>query len=239
MATPASSVALGSDLNGYCERPRAGGRVPAVVVLMEAYGITAHIRNVCLRLAQAGYLALAPDFFRGTVLGYDERERVLALLPTLRDGDLLEDLDRARAWLGAQEEVDPERIAVLGFCMGGRLAYLGGCARPEAWRAVLALYGGGIAPEGPDRFGREPPIGRSKALAAPLFLGYGADDASIPPAEHARIAEILSGLGKRYLLAVYPGAGHGFLCEERPSHHPRASQDAWRDILSFLANTLA
>lgn len=238
MATPVSTVALGGDLTACCERPRAGGRVPAVVVLMEAYGITAHIRNVCLRLAQAGYLALAPDFLRGTVLGYDERERVLALLPTLRDADLLADLDRARDWLRAQAEVDPERIAVLGFCMGGRLAYLAGCARPEAWRSVLALYGGGIAPEGADRFGREPPLGLSKNLAAPLFLGYGADDASIPPAEHARLAETLSGLGKRYVLAVYPEADHGFLCEDRPSHHPRAAAEAWRDIHAFLANTL-
>ncbi len=237
MATPAPTVALGGDLTGSCERPRVGGRVPAVVVLMEAFGVTAHIRNVCLRLARAGYLALAPDFLRGTVLGYDERERVLALLPTLRDEDLLADLDCARDWLRAQEDVDPERIALLGFCMGGRLAYLAGCTRPEAWRATIAFYGGGIAPEGPDRFGREPPIGRSGALAAPLFLGYGADDASITPAEHARVAETLSGLGKRYLLAVYPGAGHGFLCEERPSHHPRAAGEAWRDILSFLANT--
>lgn len=239
MSLPASFVTLGDDLQGYCEYPRATGHVPAVVVLMEAYGITAHIRNVCLRLAQAGYLALAPDFFRGTVLGYDERERVLALLPTLRDEQLLGDVSRCVDWLRGRPEVEPDKIAVLGFCMGGRLAYLAGCVQSASWRAVLSLYGGGIAPEGPDRFGREPPVGRSQALRAPLFLGYGTDDSSIPPAEHARIVETLSGLGKRYVLSLYPGAGHGFLCEERPSHEPRAAGEAWRDILSFLTNALA
>ncbi|HET7921560.1 MAG TPA: dienelactone hydrolase family protein, partial [Gammaproteobacteria bacterium] len=97
------------------------------------------------------------------------------------------------------------------------------------------FYGSGIAAEGKtDRFGRTPPIHLASHMKAPVYLGYGADDPGISPAEHARIAEQLSTLKKRYALAVYPGAGHAFLCEERANYAPAAAKPAWRECLAFL-----
>jgi carboxymethylenebutenolidase len=75
-------------------------------------------------------------------------------------------------------------------------------------------------------------------MQAPIFLGYGADDTGILPAEHARVAETLSAAKKRYTLAVYPGAGHAFLCEERANYAPAAAELAWGDSIGFLQSNL-
>ena len=184
---------------------------------MEAYGITGHIRGVCDRLADAGIAALAPDFFHGELIPYADAQAAMAKIATLKDEVLLQESAAGLDWLAAQEKVQSGALGVMGFCMGGRLAFLVNCRLAARLRAAVAFYGGGIAPEvaGPDRYGRTPPIGETGSMQAPLFLGYGADDQGITAAEHARVVSALSAAKKRYVLSVYPGAGHAFLCEER------------------------
>lgn len=233
------SVRLAAGLEAYAAFPSGSGPFPGMVVFMEAYGITGHIRGVCRRLAEAGFTAVAPDFFHGEVLSYNDVNSVMAKIPTLSDGQLLSETGAALDWLAAQKNADKDRLGVIGFCMGGRLAFLANCRFPQRLRAAVSFYGGGIAPGGPDRFGRTPPIGEAEKMRAPVFLGYGADDPGIPPAEHARIAETLSSLKKRYTLAVYPGAGHAFLCEEHGNYAPAAAARAWPEALRFLQAELA
>lgn len=228
------TVQLGDGLTGYASRPRGSGPFPAVIVLMEAFGITGHIKGVCQRLAKAGFVAVAPDIFHGDVFSYTDMDAVMKKLPSLNDDTMLKEIGMTLEWLGKQKDVDSKSVGIIGFCMGGRLAFLAGCRLPERFKVAVSFYGGGIAPEGKDRFGRTPPIQSAEQIRAPIYLGYGADDQSIPPAEHARVAEILSSLKKRFALAVYPGAGHGFLCEERASYAPDAAEPAWRESLAFL-----
>ncbi|MGH8371528.1 MAG: dienelactone hydrolase family protein [Gammaproteobacteria bacterium] len=229
------NVPLGKDLNGYVSRPRGSGPFPAIIVLMEAYGITGHIKGVCQRLAKAGFVAVAPDIFHGDVIAYTDIDTVMAKLPTLKDDTMLKEIGITLDWLTVQSGVEKHAIGVIGFCMGGRLAFLSNCRFPDRFKAAVGFYGGGIAAEGEtDRFGRTPPIHLAAHMKAPIYLGYGADDQGIPPAEHARIAEKLSSLKKRYNLAVYPGAGHAFLCEERANHAPAAAKRAWVESLDFL-----
>jgi carboxymethylenebutenolidase len=164
----------------------------------------------------------------------------MAKIPTLKDAILLDEIGASLDWLDA-DNGKAGRNGIIGFCMGGRLAFLANCRLPGRLQAAVGFYGGGIAPEGsgPDKFGRTPPIGEAGSMQAPIYLGYGADDQGIPPAEHARVASVLSTAKKRYSLAVYPGAGHAFLCEERANYAPAAAALAWRDILDFLAAQLA
>lgn len=234
----ATNTQIGKTLKGYAAFPKAHGRFPGVVVMMEAYGITSHIRGVCQRLAEAGFVALAPDIFHGEVLSYTDMERAMAKLPTLRDDQIMNEIGQSLDWLASHKTVDSKRLGIIGFCMGGRLAFLSNCRFPDRLHAAVGFYGSGIAPDGPDRFGRTPPITEADRMQAPILLGYGADDQGIPPAEHARIAETLSTAKKRYSLAVYPGAGHGFLCEERASYAPQAADQAWPEIIAFLQNNL-
>lgn len=228
------TIALTPSLKGHLALPVSRGPSPALVVLMEAFGITAHIRGVCERLAREGYAALAPDIYHGEVFAYTDMPSVLTKIKTIDDAAVMEEVGASLDWLAAQREVDGARLGVIGFCMGGRLAYLANIRHPERIKATAAFYGGGIAPEGADRFGRNPPIAETGAMRHPIFLGYGADDPGIGPAEHARVAQTLSEQEKRYTLAVYPGAGHGFLCEERASYDEAAATAAWREVLGFF-----
>ena len=119
------------------------------------------------------------------------------------------------------------------------LAFLSNCRFPGRLQAAVSFYGGAIAPDAdPDRFGRTPPIGEASKMQAPMFLGYGADDQGIPGDEHARIAKTLTDLKKRYVLSVYPGAGHAFLCEERKGYAPKVEPIAWRESIEFLKANL-
>lgn len=237
MSAP-TNTQISKTLQGYAAFPQAHGRFPGVVVMMEAYGITGHIRGVCERLATAGFVTLVPDIFHGEVISYTDVDKVMAKIPTLRDESILNEIDQSLDWLAAHKHVEPKRLGIIGFCMGGRFAFLANCRFPDRLKAAVSCYGGGIAPNGPDRFGRTPPITEADKMQAPIFLGYGADDQGIPPTEHARVAETLSAAKKRYTLAVYPGAGHAFLCEERASYAPKAAEQAWPEIIGFLQNNL-
>lgn len=234
----ATNTHINDDLDGYVENPRGHKPFPAVLVFMEAFGITGHLHNVCKRLADAGFVALAPDFFHGDVVNYGDMNAAMAKIQTLDDGQIMQETSASLMWLIAQRNVDKNRLGVIGFCMGGRLAFLANCRFPQQLKATVGFYGSGIAGEGPDRFGRTPPIAEAEKIQGATFLGFGADDQSIPPAEHARIAEKLSTLKKRYTLAVYPNAGHGFLCEERSGYAPAAAERAWPEAIEFLRTEL-
>ena len=230
-----NNVQTAADLEGYVERPSGGGPFPAVIVIMEAYGITGHIHNVCKRLAKAGFLALAPDHFHGEVIPYNDSQAAMAKIATLKDDQLVKEVGQCLDWFDLQKDVKKGNHGIIGFCMGGRLAFLSNCRLPGRLQAAVSFYGGAIAPGvDPDRFGRTPPIGEAAKMQAPMLLGYGADDQGIPGDEHARIAKVLTDLKKRYLLSVYPGAGHAFLCEERQNYAPAVEPIAWREAIEFL-----
>lgn len=230
-----NNLQIGTGLEGYVERPKGSGVSPGVVVIMEAYGLTGHIQNVCKRLAGAGFVALAPDHFHGVVIPYSDPQAAMAKIATLDDGQLVKEVAQCLDWFDQQADVKRGAYGIVGFCMGGRLAFLSNCRLPSRLQAAVSFYGGAIAPGvSPDRFGRVPPIGEADKMLAPLFLGYGADDQGIPGDEHARIAKTLTDLKKRYLLSVYPGAGHAFLCEERQNYAPEVEPAAWREAIEFL-----
>jgi carboxymethylenebutenolidase len=230
-----TNVPIAAGLEGYVERPKGEGPFPGVIVIMEAYGLTGHIQGVCKRLADAGFVALAPDHFRGEVIPYADPAAAMAKIPTLTDDILLKDVSQSLDWLEAQADVRKGGQGIIGFCMGGRLAFLSNCRFPPRFGAAVGFYGGAIASEAnPDKFGRTPPIGEAGKMQAPIYLGYGAEDTGIPGDEHARIAKTLTDAKKRYTLAVYPGAGHAFLCEERAAYAPAVAPLAWQDAIGFL-----
>lgn len=238
--TKTGDIRINDSLQAYIARPARSGSYPGIVVLMEAYGITGHIKAVCERFAKIGFVAVAPDIFHGEVFSYTDVDKVMARIPGIDDKLVMDEIGASLDWLEAQDDVRKGYNGIIGLCMGGRLAFLASCRHAERLKAAVSFYGGGIAPEGTtDHFGRTPPLGEAEKIRAPLFLGYGADDQGIPAAEHARIVQALSAAKKRYTLAVYPQAGHAFLCEERPNYAPQAAALAWYECTDFLAAQLS
>jgi carboxymethylenebutenolidase len=227
--------AADGEMRCHQAQPRARGRLPAVLVIMEAFGLHDHIKDVTERIAQEGYVAIAPDLyyrFSPNLVAYDQLEAALALAHKLDPDRALDDLRRVVAHLRAQNFVDGERLGIIGFGWGGALAFLAACQLPGDFKAAVLFYGG-IAAAAPTA-----PLSAAGDLQAPILCLFGANDPSISPAHVERIEATLRSLGKTFDLKVYPGADHGFFCDERASYQAEAAQDAWERTLAWFARYL-
>ena len=233
----AEIVTLANDLQGYYVRPQGNGAFPAVMVIMEAFGLNSNIKNVCDRLAKAGYAALAPDFYHGDIYEYTDLQNAIAKLKSLNDRTVMAEVGKGLEFLAKRQEVAADRVGVMGFCMGGRYTFLANAVHADKFKAAAAFYGAGIAPE-KDALGRQPLLNRAAAMQAPIMLVYGADDESIAPDEHGRIAQALSTAKKRYILSVFPNAGHGFLSDRRDSYAAAPAREAWQMTMNFFRHNL-
>lgn len=205
-----------------------------VVVLMEAFGLNDHIRDVCRRLAVEGYVALAPDLYhrQGERLTapYDEPERIMPAFANLDVDEMTADLTAAVGELTARAGVPAARVGALGFCLGGYAAFLAACR--TAVGAAACFYGAGI---GAERDGPLVPLlDEVGAIEGTVVAFYGADDPHIPPEEIEAVRRALSELRGGHDTVVYDGAGHGFFCDERAAHRPEAATDAWQRVLALL-----
>ena len=229
-------VDVAPDLRGYLTYPDDGRPHPAVLVFIEAFGVNAHFQKLAAGLAEAGFAALVPDVYHGHVFEYADSANAIAHLRSLNDEQVMRETAASLDFLATDAHAG-KAIGVLGFCMGGRYAFLANAELASRIRAAVSFYGGGIAPE-QDAVGRKPLLDRVPEMQNPLLLQYGSADKSIQPAEHARIIEALSAAGKRYSLEVYPGAGHGFFCDDRPSYDAGAAEQSWQRTLGFLQQHL-
>jgi carboxymethylenebutenolidase len=233
MATSSTTVkikAQDGDMTGFLARPSADGKYPAVLVIMEAFGLNDHIRSVATRIAGEGYVALAPDVYyreSNAVVGYDQLADAIRLMTSLNDDSIVSDLSAAISHLQSQPFVRADRIGITGFCMGGRISFLAASTLP-AIKAAAPFYGGGIGGL----------LDRAAGISCPLLLFFGDQDPFIPNDEVARIERTLADLKKTAEVKVYPGAPHGFFCNERDSYRADAAKDAWERLTTFLARHL-
>ncbi len=223
-------VGDGGRAGGYLSLPPKGAG-PGILLVQEIFGVNAHIRAVADQYAMDGFVVLAPDvFWRAEPrvdLGYGDadRERGFALMKQLDVGRAVADLAAAVAALRARPECTG-RVAALGFCMGGLLAYL--CAADAGVDAAVCYYGGGI----PDRLAAAPRI------RVPVLFHFAGEDAHIPLAGVEKVkAEFSRHPGSA--VHVYAGVGHGFNCWERAAYNQQAAALARGRSLSFLATTIA
>lgn len=227
-------LSTGPGLRAYYARPAVGGPYPIVVCFIEAFGVNESFQELAARLAGEGFCVAVPDIYHGATIAYDDMETVVAKLKALDEAQVITETTATLDVLGGRSECDAGRTMLLGFCLGGRLAFLANAELGERITAAACFYGGGIAPR-EDRFGRPPLLDRVGKMRAPIMLCYGAEDASIQPEEHGRIAAALSQAKKRYALHVFPNAGHAFFSSARASYAPAAADEAWRLVLEFFA----
>jgi carboxymethylenebutenolidase len=232
------TIQIAADLPGYYVTPAGAGKFPAVIVLMEAFGVNDWCKSICNRLAQAGFAAIAPDLYRGATYSYTDIQAAIAKLKTLKDDVVMSDVGKSIEFLAKRSEVNASGIGVIGFCMGGRYTFLSNAVYPSQIKAAVAFYGGGI--DNPaDPVGRKSLLNRVATMQAPIMFMYGAEDNSIPADEHSRVTAALSKAKKRYILNVFPKAGHGFMSSDRrDSYSPEAAAEAWLMTTGFLKQNL-
>jgi carboxymethylenebutenolidase len=217
-------------------QPRAHGKFPAVIVMMEAFGLNDHIKDVAERIAQEGYVAIAPDLYyreSPNIVGYDQLSAAISLAQRLDRDKAIADLRSVIAHLKSQPFVNGDRIGITGFCMGGTIAFLAACKVPADIKAAVSFYGAGIAAET-----LTAPLSAAGALQAPILCLFGENDPYIPLSQVEKIEETLRALGKSYEIKVYPGADHGFFCDERESYHAEAAADAWERMKAWFERHL-
>jgi carboxymethylenebutenolidase len=225
---------------GWLARPADREPRGAVVVTGEMFGVTGHLKDVCARLAAAGYAALAPDVYwrygRRTGLDADEagRARGRELMTGLRRDEALADLAAART--AALRHTGPGGVAALGFSLGGHLAVL--ASTELRFDLVVSYYGGWLLDGGLPVAEPVAPVGNAAGIAANtgFLLGFfGADDFVMPIDEWERVGRRLAEAGAAYEQVTYRGVGHGFFCDERPAtYDARAAADAWGRTLAAL-----
>jgi carboxymethylenebutenolidase len=215
-----SNATLG---RGYLAVP-ASGSGPGVVVIQEWWGLNDQIREVCDRYAEEGFVALAPDLYRGETT--TEPDEAAKMMMALNIEQAAKDMVGAVDFLCAHDAVTSKGVGVTGYCMGGGLALWLATLRPDDVTAVVPYYG--IIPwpaAQPDY----------SVLRAPVQGHYAENDDFASPEEVKKLEDELESLGKRHEFFTYPDADHAFTNHHRPEvHDPEHTDAAWRRTIDFL-----
>ena len=222
-------------MDAYKAVPKETGTYPGVIVLMEAFGLNDHIKNVTERIAKEGYVAIAPDLYHREperIVPYSELQKAVGIMNRLQDSKVMEDVGAVIGHLKSQSNVKANALGVTGFCMGGRFTYLTAAHHAQDIKAAVAFYGGGIP------MGNPSPLSRTGEIKAPIYLFFGGKDPLIPMDHVGQINTELTSKKVNFQMKVYPEATHGFFCDERQSYNEPAAKDAWEKTKSFFAQHL-
>ena len=205
-------------------RPSDERKYPAAVVIHEIWGLVDHIRDVTIRLAREGYVALAIDLFEGQTVTQLTQGREIRQKFT--EEKILADLNGAFSYLELLRSTNSKRIGSIGFCMGGGLSLLLACHNLKLAAAVIF-------------YGRNPsPIDLVQNVACPILGNYAGADQGITEADVNLLKETLAKYGKVFDIKTYPEMPHAFFNDTRESYRPEAARDAWKRTLAFYAKYL-
>lgn len=214
----------GPAVRAYLARPAGAGPHPTVIMIHEFWGLNIEMRDKADLLARAGYVVVAPDMFRGSSTSWLPRAIYQTLTTPQEQRNT--DLDAVYAWLEQQPEVNPGRVAVIGFCFGGATSL-----RYSLWNPKLAatavFYGSPISD-----------AGQLKSLPGPLLGVFGGADSSIPLAEVGAFESALVTAGIPSTITIYPDQPHAFITDVAAIEAGGAPGAAWAQLLGFLDSAL-
>ena len=236
VAGETSIPSQGENMPAYHARPKnADGPLPIVIVVQEIFGVHEHIRDLCRRLAQEGYLAIAPELYfrQGDPNEYNDIPTLFKELVTkVPDAQVLADLDHVASW-AARHGGDAHRLLITGFCWGGRITWLYAAHAPV--KAGVAWYGRLVGT--PSELTPRNPVDLAASLKAPVLGLYGEADTGIPLDTVDKMKTALaagSPAAKASQIVVYPQAPHGFHADYRPSYRQAAADDGWKRALDWF-----
>jgi carboxymethylenebutenolidase len=223
------------EIPGYRAMPAKGGTFPTVLVVQEIFGVHEHIKDICRRFAKLGYFAIAPEMYarQGDVSKAKTIQEILPTVVKVPDKQVMSDLDAAVAYAKSTGKADTTKLAITGFCWGGRIVWLYSAHNPNL-KAGVAWYGGLV--KNPRQTDLQPinPIDVADKLNAPVLGLYGAADDGIPVATVEKMREALKAAGKPSEIIVYPDTPHGFHADYRPTYRKENAEDGWKRLLAWF-----
>jgi carboxymethylenebutenolidase len=225
----------GGDMPVYFARPDKAKNPPVILVAMEIFGLHEYIKDVTRRLAKAGALAIAPDYYFRS--GQDltkitEMPKLMPIVNAKPDAELFADLDATVAWAKSQGG-NTGKLAILGFCRGGRTVWEY-AAHNKNLKAGVAFYGTLVDPPDQKKIWPKSPSELVPEMKAPVLGLYGEADQGISVAQVNAMKEALAKAKKTAEFKIYPGAPHGFHADYRPSYRKEAAEDGWKLAIEWL-----
>jgi carboxymethylenebutenolidase len=241
IATPSDGLTVGEvnvpvqgrEIPAYRAMPAAGGPFPTILVVQEIFGVHDWIKDVCRRLARAGYFAIAPELYtrQGDPTKIADTQALIRdIVAKVPDAQVIGDLDAASRYAKSTGKADTAKLGITGFCWGGRIVWMYAAHNPDL-KAAVAWYG---------------PVARAyhqgdrnavdvvpNVKAAVLGL-YGGDDPGIPNDTVQKIGDAMKAAGKTVEIVVYPATPHGFLADYRPSYRKEAAEDGWKRMTAWF-----
>lgn len=223
----------GVELPAYRAMPAKGHHFPVVLVVQEVFGVHEHIRDLCRRFAKAGYFAVATELYarQGDVSKISDFKELMPIVQSVPDSQVMSDLDATVAWAKSTGHADTKRLAVTGFCWGGRIVWLYAAHNP-ALKAGVAWYGrlDGNRTELQPKY----PLDLAAEIKAPVLGLYGGLDKGIPQTDVDKMRVALEAAHSKSRIDVYPNAEHGFNADYRPSYNAEAAKDGWKKALDWF-----
>jgi len=229
----------GDDVEAYVARPEAPSTRGGVVVIHHMPGYDLATKEITRRLATMGYDAVMPNLYWREAPGAEPDDAAAAARARggVPDERLVGDVEGAAAYLRGLPSSNG-RVGVIGYCSGGRQAFLAATSLPLD--AAVDCYGAFVVGTPPEGFPLKvrPLVDRAPKLSCPLLGLFGAEDSYPSPAHVEELAEALRASGKDHEFHVFDGAGHGFFAVDRPSYRPQAATEGWAAVEAFFARTL-
>ena len=216
----------------YRAMPASGGPFPVVLVVQEIFGVHEYIKDTCRRFAKEGYLAIAPELFarHADVKALNNMDAARAAMGKVPDQEVMADLDAAVAWAKANSG-NTEKLAITGFCWGGRITWLYTAHNPNV-DAGVAWYGrleGDKTPINPTQ-----PIEQVAKMRGAVLGLYGEADQGIPMASVEKMRAALKAAGKSDEIVTYKDAPHAFHADYRPSYRKEPAEDGWKRAIAWF-----
>jgi len=232
MVASVEQVNVGPDImDVYTSVPDGKGPFPAIVVIMNAFGVAEFTKTMCDRFAKEGYLAVAPDLFHtisdemSEASGKSKRE-------LLDDTQIISDVESTIGFLNNNPLVESGKMGITGFCCGGRIAWMM-AAVSDSFSATIPYYGGNLFAVWGDN--DVTPFDMANNINCPILFHFGENDDNPSQQDMLTLDKELTSLGKDYRFYTYPEAGHAFMdFSDKVRHNQRASAMSWPRTLDFL-----
>jgi carboxymethylenebutenolidase len=222
------------EIPAYRALPDNGGPFPVILVVQEIFGVHEHIKDICRRLAKLGYLAIAPELYarQGDVSKLtDIQELISKVVSKVPDKQVMSDLDATVAWAKATGKGDVAKLAITGYCWGGRIVWLYSAHNPDL-KAGVAWYGRLVGEA--DELHPKHPIDVVTAIKAPILGLYGEADTGIPVASVEKMRAALKEAGKTAEIVLYRDTPHAFFADYRPSYRKEKAEEGWKLMLDWF-----